>query len=205
MAETKAHTKASLHALTPVLGVTGMVIAVIALNFQALSHVESEYSKQENARVEQRLQDLERMKVEKEHNRQLDIEAQKVIDNASPVTIRIMDASPALDACRTVTWLVPANVVQKAKTEQATPISITVTTYSELQGKTGEDDVVAGDYARTRPVVETDFGAAHDYIVSHPELVPVIEQGCKAGIPEGAFPVDSDLFPKGTVAMDLPY
>jgi hypothetical protein len=180
-----------------------IIIAMTKLLLLPLSSIATDYYKEENVRAEQRLQEVLRIKADIEHSRQLDVEAQKVIDNASPVSIRIMEASPTLDTCRTVIWQVPASLIQTPKTAEASPDTV------YLDGDSlkipGGGDLLMGDYARTSPVVQTDFTAAHDYIVSHPELVPVIEPGCKPGLPEDAVKVNSSLFPKGTVAMGLPY
>ena len=135
-----------------------------------------------------------------ENSMSLDIAAQKVIDNAPPVTIRILEVSPTFDSCRTVIWQVPANVIQRPITQDRadSPRFLAHDTPSEIEARTEM-------YLKHSPVVSTDFNSAQGYIERHPEIAPVIEPGCIPVAPKGAVKVNSALFPEGTVAMGLPY
>jgi hypothetical protein len=148
--------------------------------------------------------DAIRIEQEKKHNEELDLEAKKAIADAPDVQVRIPDLAPTLETCRTVVWTIPAKVIQTPGTA--------------LDGRTDryKDDILTlsstvVSYAHTKPVVVTNFKAAHDYIASHPELKSSTEPTCDL---EGSvnmvhetkqFKSDELDFPKGTTFVGLPY
>jgi hypothetical protein len=179
------------------LAFVAMFVCGLILFCAVGSAIQSDSANLEKERAEQ--QRLADQRIH-ENSVSLDIAAQKVIDNAPPVTIRILEVSPKFDSCRTVIWQIPANVIQRPTTQDwaESPRIWAQDTPSENEARTEM-------YLKHSPVVSTDFNSAQGYIEQHPEIAPVIEPGCIPVAPKGAVKVNSALFPEGTVAMGLPY
>lgn len=179
----------------------GPIVGVMQFN-STTSEYEAKKTAEVAAQEMEYRQGQERIALAMVHNSQLDADAQSVIEQAPPVLIHIKEMSPALDSCRVVVWQVPANVIQEpvtAKVEHSKS-----STWDKYDLSTSRPPTINTRPVLTEPIVNTDFEAAHEYIVDNPDLLPVIEP-CKTGNLQDATEVDSPLFPAGTVVTGLPF